>query len=228
MKTAKFNSRSQFIDALRGFTIILMIFFHACFDLTNFGFLTIDIIHAPFWFALPRLIVFLFLFAVGMSLRLTHFEKIKWTPFWKRFFKLVAFALMISVVTYFLFPENWIYFGTLHAIALISLLSLPFIKRPNLALAIALLLFIPSIFFDKNIPWFTLAHQSWDYIEPFPWLGASLLGIFAVHKGLHLCQIPNNKAVRSLNFLGTHSLLIYLTHQPILFGAVYLMHQFKK
>lgn len=222
MKTEKINSRSLLIDALRGFTIILMIFFHFSFDLTNFGFLKIDIVHAPFWYALPRLIVFLFLFAVGMSLSLAHREKIHWQPFWKRFFKILFFALVISIVTYFLFPENWIYFGTLHAIALISLMTLPFLKHPKIALAIALLLFIPSIFLDKNLPWFSLAHESWDYIAPFPWVGASLLGVYAVHHGLHQLSLANNALVKSLNYLGKHSLFIYLIHQPILFGSVYL------
>jgi uncharacterized membrane protein len=224
MKIDKFNSRSLIIDVIRGFTIILMIFFHFCFDLTNFGFLHIDIVRAPFWYALPRLIVFLFLFAVGMSLSLAHKNHIHWKPFWRRFLKIAFFAFLISLVTYFLFPENWIYFGTLHAIALISLMSLPFLRRPNLALLVALILFIPSIFLDKNIPWFSLPHESWDYIAPFPWLGASLLGIFAVHKGLHLFYVPENRVVKSLNYLGRHSLLIYLIHQPIMFGLVYLMH----
>jgi uncharacterized membrane protein len=222
MKIAKFNSRSRVIDAIRGLTIILMIFFHFSFDLYNFGFLKTDIIHEPFWYALPRVIVFLFIFAVGMSLTLAHQDKINWRPFWKRFLKISAFALLISLVTYNLFPDNWIYFGTLHAIALISVMSLPFLKKPKLSLLLALLLFIPSIFFDKNIPWFSLPHQSWDYIEPFPWVGASLLGVFAVHKKLHLQSIPDNRLVRSLNFLGKHSLFIYLVHQPILFGSVYL------
>lgn len=221
------NSRSLLIDALRGFTIILMIFFHFSFDLNNFGFIQVDIIHAPFWYILPRIIVFLFLFAVGMSLCLAHQIKINWKSFWKRFLKISFFALVISLVTYFMFPENWIYFGTLHAIALISLISLPFLKRPNLSLIIALTLFIPSIFFDKNIPWISLPHQSWDYIAPFPWLGASLLGIFAVHKGLHKMTIPKTKTVKSLNYLGRHSLFIYLVHQPILFGTVYLLHAIK-
>ncbi|MGZ3789979.1 MAG: heparan-alpha-glucosaminide N-acetyltransferase [Bacteriovorax sp.] len=224
MKTEKFNSRSLLIDTIRGFTIIMMIFFHFSFDLNNFGLINIDMLRSPFWYLLPRIIVFLFLFAVGMSLTLAHWEKIRWNAFWMRFFKIVFFALMISAVTYKLFPENWIYFGTLHAISLISLMSLPFIKRPNLSLIIALLLFVPSIFFDKNIPWFSLPHPSWDYIAPFPWFGASLLGIFAVHKGLHLRAVPENAFVKVLNYLGKHSLFIYLTHQPILFGSVYLVH----
>ncbi|MFA6235705.1 MAG: heparan-alpha-glucosaminide N-acetyltransferase [Bacteriovorax sp.] len=228
MKIEKFNSRSRIIDALRGFTIILMIFFHLSFDLTNFGFLNIDIIHAPFWYALPRLIVFLFLFTVGMSLTLAHQGQINWRPFWKRFLKIAFFAVIISGVTYVVFPENWIYFGTLHAIAIVSLFSLPFLTRPKISLLIALLLFIPSIFLDKNIPWFELPHQSWDHISPFPWLGASLIGIFAVHKNLHQVETSNNAIVKCLNYLGKHSLFIYLIHQPILFGCVYLLRQIIK
>ena len=228
MKIAKFNLRSQLIDALRGFTIILMIFFHFNFDLFNFGFLKTDIVHVPFWYFLPRLIVFLFLFAVGMSLTLTHQHKILWIPFGKRFFKILSFALLISLVTYYLFPDNWIYFGTLHAIALISLITLPFLKWPKLSLFIALALFIPSIFFDKNIPWFLLPSESWDYISPFPWLGASLLGVFAVQQKLHLVTLPDNATLRFLNFLGRNSLIIYLVHQPLLFGAVYLFYTLKK
>ncbi|MBP9681978.1 MAG: DUF1624 domain-containing protein [Bacteriovorax sp.] len=223
MKTKKFNSRSTILDEIRGFTILLMIFFHFCFDLNNFGFISIDIMRAPFWYALPRLIVFLFLFAVGMSLTLAHGEKIHWSAFNKRFGKIGALALLISIVTYILFPLNWIYFGTLHAIAIISLMLLPFLKFPKLSLGIALLLFIPSVFWDKNIPWFSLPHESWDYIAPFPWIGAGLLGIFATHKGWHLLKLPEeNRIVRSLNYLGKHSLLIYLIHQPILFGLTAL------
>lgn len=223
MKTAKFKQRSQLIDAIRGFTIILMIFFHLNFDLHNFGFWKFDIVHEPFWYALPRVIVFLFLFAVGMSLTLAHREGIKWGNFWKRFAKISVFALIISIVTRIMFPDNWIYFGTLHAIAIISLMSLPFLNKPNLSLGVALLLFIPSVFFDKNLPWIQLPHPSWDYISPFPWVGASLLGIFAVHKGLHQVQLPDNANVKALNYLGVHSLFIYLIHQPILFGCVYLL-----
>lgn len=228
MKREKFNSRSLIIDAIRGFTVILMIFFHFCFDLNNFKFIDVDIIHGTFWFALPRIIVFLFLFAVGMSLTLANHDEIHWRLFWKRFFKISMFAALISLVTYFIIPENWIYFGTLHAIATISIMSLPFLKKPTLSLTTALFLFIPSIIFDKNIPWITLPHQSWDYIAPFPWLGAALLGIFAVHKGLHLQAIPDNLPTRSLNFLGKYSLVIYLIHQPILFGIVFFIRHLLK
>lgn len=229
MKDVKHNSdRSIFLDVLRGFTVVLMIIFHFSFDLNNFGFINVDIIHAPFWYFFPRLIVFLFLFAAGVALTLAHKNGIKWKPFLKRELLLVFWAIVISVTTYNFFPDNWIYFGTLHAIAVVSVFSLPFFNRPVTALIVGLCLFIPSITLDKTLPWIELPHSSWDYISPFPWMGASLIGIFAAHKKIHLVDFPRNPLVKSLNYLGKHSLFIYLIHQPILFGTLMLIMKLKR
>lgn len=229
MKDVKHNSdRSIFLDVLRGFTVVLMIIFHFSFDLDYFGFVAIDIVHAPFWYFFPRLIVFLFLFAVGIALSLAHKNGIKWKAFGKRLLLIVFWASIISIVTYKFFPDNWIYFGTLHAIAVVSVFSLPFLKRPWEALIVGLCLFIPSIAYDTTIPWVQLPHSSWDYISPFPWLGASLFGIFAAHKRIYLVDYPRNALVKSLNYLGKHSLFIYLIHQPILFGILMLIVKLKR
>jgi uncharacterized membrane protein len=221
------ETRANIIDFLRGLTIILMVFFHSSFDLNYFGLIHVDIIKGPFWYFLPRLIVFLFFCAVGMSLSLVHSEKIKWKPFNKRLLKLVVCAGLISLVTYFMFPENWIYFGTLHSIALISLMSLPFLKYPKTSLLIALALFIPSIIYDYNLPWPELSIQSFDYISPFPWVGSSLIGIFLVSIGFHKIKLPTNRINNFLNYLGRHSLVIYLLHQPILFGLTFVIFKIK-
>ncbi len=229
MKDVKHNSdRSIFLDVLRGFTVVLMIIFHFSFDLDYFGFIDIDIINAPFWYFFPRLIVFLFLFAVGVALSLAHQNGIRWKSFGKRLLLIVFWATVISLATYTFFPNNWIYFGTLHAIAVVSVFSLPFLKRPWEALVVGLCLFIPSIVYDVTIPWISLNHSSWDYISPFPWLGASLLGIFAAHKKIYLIDFPRNTLIKSLNYLGKHSLFIYLVHQPILFGLLMLILKVKR
>ena len=183
-----------------------------------------DIIHHPFWYALPRLIVFLFFFAVGMSLTLVHQNQIKWNNFFKRILKISFLAGLISLVTYFIFPDNWIYFGTLHSIAIVSIISLPFLKYPRISLIVAILLFLPSILWDKTLPWFEMSHPSFDYISPFPWVGASLLGIYAVSANLHKTHcFEKSKLIKSLNFLGKHSLVIYLVHQPFFFCLLYVI-----
>ena len=219
-------SRVVLLDLLRGFTVVLMIIFHFSFDLNFFKIIEFDIINHPFWYFFPRLIVFLFLFCTGWALAITHQAAIKWKAFLKRLLLISFWAFVISLTTYWCFPDNWIYFGTLHAIFTISLMSMPFLRQPNICMAIALLLFIPSIFLDFNLPWLHLEHHSWDYISPFPWVGASLLGIWASNKLQYLpwnqLSFKQSNIFKSLNYLGKHSLFIYLSHQPILFALFYL------
>lgn len=216
------QNRFPIVDEIRGLAIVLMIFFHLSFDLNLFNFVKIDFSNNFFWWILPRIIVFLFLFSVGLSLGISHQGKIKWKKFWRRFLKIVFFALIISLATYLLYPDKWIYFGTLHCIAFCSLLGLPLLRLPYLCLVIFLGLFIPSIFFDYNLPWFSLDNYSLDYISPFPWFGAVTLGIFLFHWNFHQLATPNNPALKFLGLLGQKALIIYLLHQPILFGSIWL------
>jgi uncharacterized membrane protein len=130
------------LDVLRGFAVFIMIIFHFCYDLNIFKFIKINM-SDTFWFYYPRFIVFCFLTSVGISLKLVHKNKIKWDKVWPRFVKLALAALAITVVTYFLFPRNWIYFGTLHCIATASLLALPFLNREKLSI-MAIVLIIGS------------------------------------------------------------------------------------
>ena len=66
-----------------------------------------------------------------------------------------------------------------------------------------------------------------DYYPLLPWSGAALLGVVAGRilypQGLRrfVLPLPGNAApIRLLRFLGHHSLLIYLIHQPILLGLL--------
>jgi uncharacterized membrane protein len=69
-----------------------------------------------------------------------------------------------------------------------------------------------------------------DYFPVLPWFGAVLIGVF-VGNSLYPCyvrtfhlrdrsQVP---MIRGIDFLGRHSLLIYLVHQPVLVAALFLM-----
>lgn len=228
MKNLNDKYRYPIVDFIKGFTVILMIFFHFCFDLNYFKLINVDIINGPFWWFLPRLIVFLFFFAVGMSLKIAHSKNIHWKSFLKREFRLILLAALISIATKLFFPDNWIYFGTLHSIAIVSLFALPFLKYEKVALTLGILLFFFSIVFNKNVPWFELPIASFDYISPFPWIGAVFFGIYATKQNLHKMfsstKITNSK---SLNLLGSHSLAIYIVHQPILFSFIAIFAKIK-
>ena len=215
------KSRFPLIDQIRGFAVLLMIIFHFSYDLNFFGFVKIDFYNEPLWYWFPRLIVFLFLSAVGLSFPLVHGEGIRWKTFWKRWVKLVFLAVLISISTYFMFPKGWIYFGTLHCIATISLMILPFVSRPKASLAIGCLIGLAVFIPGFKWPWFSLPHKSMDYIPALPWVYVSLIFIFLNSLGLHKWG-KDWKILKPLSVMGRHSLVIYMLHQPILFGLTFL------
>ena len=207
------------IDITRGFAVLLMIIFHFSYDLSAFKYVDISFQNDRFWWVFPRVIVFFFLIAMGQSLELVHRKSIHWKVVLKRFIKIGFFALCISAFTYYAFPKSWIYFGTLHCIALASVLVLPFVGRPRWTIAAALAILIPLLW-GYQLPWFKLPHASMDYIPLFPWIGVVFLGQLSVEYNLHTYNPPNFPARKLLSFFGKHSLKIYLVHQPILFGLV--------
>lgn len=219
------NRRYPLIDQIRGLAIVLMIFFHFFYDLNIYSYVDINFSEDKFWYGLPRLIVFLFLIAMGLSMPLVHRLKIKWNKFIKRFLLISCFALAISITTYYMFPKAWVYFGTLHCIALCSLVSLPFLRIPKISGLVGLIMLILHLFFNIGIPWFMLAHISMDYIPLFPWLGVVLIGFYLNSIGFHKLKTPSNKCLIYLENLGKHSLLIYILHQPILFGGISIFNK---
>ena len=93
--------RYKILDQIRGLAIVLMVIFHIAYDLNIFGFVTIDFQQDIFWWTLPRVIVTLFLLAVGISLSLVHGQGIKWKKFYKRYSLISIYAVIITISTYF-------------------------------------------------------------------------------------------------------------------------------
>ena len=222
------HHRYSMIDHIRGLAVVMMIIFHFCYDMVLFDQFKIDLKGNLFWRLFPIVDVCLFLFSVGLSLPLAHPEKIRWPAFWRRLCKIGLAAVLVSAVTYAQYPKRWVYFGTLHCITVTSLMALPFLRRPKLAVAVALALLIPSIVWDVNLPWIKLSHRSMDYISPFPWFGLVLLGIGAFYGHIHKISWPlsvnQSPPLRLLAFLGRHALIIYLIHQPLLYASLYILY----
>jgi uncharacterized membrane protein len=221
------GGRYVFIDALRGFAVLLMIIYHVVFDLNGFRLINIELTKNPFWYALPRFIVSLFLICVGMGLALAHKQGILWPQFRRRLYVIGAWALVISLVTYALFPRNFVFFGILHCIFFASLAGIFFVNRPKLSLALCLVLVISALIFRPSLipmaEW--LRVKPFDYIPFYPWFGMVLFGIFLESIGFHRIPLRITPWTRVLKTMGQHSLKIYLIHRPILFGGAFLLYK---
>ncbi len=214
----------------------MMIVFHFAYDLWYFRFVGFDIIHDTFWIYFRYVIVSIFLISVGVSLAIVHNPHIKWRKVTKRAVVLGGAAAMVTIATRIQAPDAWVYFGILHLIFVSSLLGLLFVHRPVLSIITALVVFVLS-YFDitgqKEIfywaqPIFGLPYRTEDLARFFPWFGAVLLGIAGYGFGWHtvLFNSPllseENSFNKTLAFMGRHALLIYLMHQPLLYGIVLL------
>jgi uncharacterized membrane protein len=179
--------RYPFLDSLRGFAIVIMVIFHFCYDLNYFHLIHQDMNHSIFWLSYRALIMSLFLSLVGMGLVLggADWQSSAWR---KRQLKLAFCAAAVSLGSYLLFSEHWIFFGILHLIFISSLLALFFIRFTWLNFIFGwIFIFLPqffhSVFFDR-LEWQWVGFMTYkpfteDYCPIFPWFGLVLLGMWA-------------------------------------------------
>lgn len=229
--------RLPVIDIARGVAIIAMVIYHLCWDLSYYRFIPVDVGYDPGWVAFARTILSAFMFLVGVGLVLGHGEGMRWRSFWRRWLFVVAGAAIISVSTYFAFPDSFVYFGVLHAIALTSLLALPFLFTPLwlTGLVAVVVIGLPFLYSD---PLFNAKAFSWigfwvvpppanDLVPLFPWFGVVLAGVLAMRLArasgfeARLAAIqPRHALARVLGWMGRWSLVIYLVHQPLLLAVI--------
>lgn len=236
MTTAR-AERIVLLDQLRGFALLAMTLYHFVWDLGFFGYLLPDTAGTGFWVVFARCIAFSFLLLVGVSLVLGHGDGLRRRSFVKRLAQVSAAAAVISLVTWFAIPGGFIFFGILHAIALFSVLALPFLRLPWWATLITACLvgwvglsFTAELFDTHWLWWLGMSPTpplSNDYVPLFPWFAATLFGVAgaqAMTAGLwHRAgrsPVPS-PAGRPLSFIGRHSLVYYLVHQPIMLGLIW-------
>jgi len=226
------HDRHAILDGLRGVGIVLMVAYHFAFDLAWFRVLDADFYHDPFWLTSRAIIVTIFLALVGVSLVLAKRAHPGPQPFWRRVALIAACAILVTIASYVAFPQTFITFGILHAIAVSSVLARPVVDYPRTALAagvaiIAIGTTVQLPLFDR--PWLNwigmMTHKpaTEDYVPLFPWLGVVLIGAAigsALPRMRPILATADRFAPRWLAWLGRHSLIIYLAHQPLLVGAL--------
>jgi uncharacterized membrane protein len=231
-------TRLPLIDALRGFAVAQMIVYHSIYDLNYFGWAKLAMNRDQPWIGWRTMIVTQFLLLVGVSLVLRLARKPGWADFWRRWAQVAAAAALVSLGSWLMFGPWFIYMGILHFIAaalIIARLLAP-LAHWNLMLAAAAFaawwfyrdpMFNPA---PANIIGFvTVKPRTEDYVPLFPWLAVVLAGLGLGHlwraRGFALLPVwqrMNSRPPRLLVLLGTWALTVYLIHQPILIGLLWL------
>jgi uncharacterized membrane protein len=245
--SVKKNSHNRFweIDLLRGIAILMMIVFHFLYDLNYFNIYKIEL-YSGFSFIFVYLVGTMFFLLVGISLTLSYSrtkntltKKNLQLKYLKRGAGIFGLGLLVTLATWiYLGGRGFVVFGVLHCIGLSIIFAYPFLRfrYQNLVLGIVLIsagMMLKTLTFDFNwLLWLGFTPSNFytvDYYPLLPWLGVVLIGIFV---GNSLYQNNERKfklkdhsqfiVVRFTCFLGGHALLIYLVHQPVLIGLLYL------
>jgi uncharacterized membrane protein len=242
------SSRYWEIDSLRGIAIILMIAYHFIFDFSFFGGWAVNMSSLPF-VILQKIIATTFILLVGVSLTISYSRKRKildekglfFKYFW-RGLEIFGYGLIITLVTFFFLRDGFVRFGILHFIGMsiiLAFLLVRFFPRYVLYPFIGAAAIIAGIFLNNltvSYPWLLWLgitpeyFYTVDYFPLLPWFGIVLLGLFfgnllypSGKRNFRIADFSNYRAIRAFSFLGRHSLIIYLAHQPVL---VLFLHLF--
>ena len=224
------------LDALRGLFILIMIGVHLVFDMGDLFGLTAIHLSDPFrrlqaWGGVA------FVLLSGCCASLGRHSV-------RRGLQVLCCGLLVSAVTVGLalagFGEGVaVYFGVLHCLGCCMILWVAIRKLPRSGLtAISIAAIVLGLWLSHQsfpFPWLLplgfMPHVfvTADYFPLLPHLGFFLLGavlgekLYRERKSLLPDAWENNGAIRFLKFCGRHSLLIYLLHQPVITGLLWLV-----
>jgi len=246
-KKEKKGSSQRFIelDIFRGFAILFMIILHLFWDLDYFGILPLN----KNFYSLNIIVPVMFFLLVGICQAVNN-NKYKNQPK-KMYLRTIQrglwvlnLGMLFTLLTTIILPDRPIMFGVLHCIGCCIILSTPFVKFKSATnILVTTLIIITGIsigafFTIENPSIFQLAvgiHQSnigqhtIDYFPVLPWLGVCLLGVALGNilykentRRFSLPDLSRYKPTRLFTWLGQHSLSIYLLHQPVIIGLLFL------
>lgn len=227
------GARYDRLDLLRAAAMLWMAAYHFCFDLQLFGLIRQDFNHDPFWTVQRTCIVGLFLWCAGAGQAIAVARGQPWRRFWMRWGQIAVCALIVTIASWWMFPRSYIYFGVLHAMAvMLPLARLTQGLGPWLWPAGAVAILAPHwwaapVFDHAWLHWIglmTYKPVTEDYVPLLPWLGVLWWGVACgqwMQARRPLAWVaPVHGPARHLVWLGQWPLSFYMLHQPILIGLL--------
>ena len=232
------RARIAAIDAARGVALAGMVVYHLIWDFAHFGLIAPTAPFAPATRALAHTVAGAFLALVGVSLALAHPHGLRRAAFLRRLALIVGAAALVTAASYAIDSSEPILFGILHCIVVASLIAALFFAAPpwtalivGAAAIAAPFVYSSAAFNPPALVWLglgTLSPTTLDWRPLLPWAGVTLVGLgLAQAAAPHLAGWrwtawrPARWPSRAAAFAGRHSLVIYLIHQPILFGLLW-------
>ena len=235
--------RYHLIDALRGFALVNMVIFHLMYDIFNIFSADTGWNSEPLTIIWERFICCSFIILSGVSFNFSH------RPF-KRGIILNACGFLITVVTVLVIPSQAVWFGILNFLGCAMMLAYPLKEylekiKPVVGAVCSLLLFallygVPDGYVGFfGIELFSLPEflygikalafigfpsadfHSTDYFPIIPWIFLFIFGYFA-WRAIKNCNADRffKRRIPFFDFIGRHTLIIYILHQPIIMGIL--------
>jgi len=246
------SSRAFELDFLRGIAIIMMMFMHFSYDIRyEFGFDTFSYLKSSwFWEFVHPIIIVLF---VGLSGLCCSFSRNNLKRGLRLLAVAMTFTVVTYGITYFMGIECLIIFNVLHMLSVSTLVYafVTFIEKKTkikpeqmtfILIMVGIYIIILNIrlyYYDNvtsNMLFYPLGIQIKgepmvaDYLPLIPWLGVFLTGAGAgrmLYSDKKTLFPGTSEVVRRitapLEFLGRHSLIVYIVHQPIIYGILYVI-----
>lgn len=241
------DGRVYMLDTIRGIIILGVVVYHFLFDLW-------DIFDMNLWWMESFLVNAVRDFGAGVLIFISGISSLLSRNNVKRGVKTLICALILSLVTWLVMPDNFIFFGILHFLGLMMLvygiIGRTVNKIPRIvgfAVFAAIFVFTYPLVIDGtvgllniwkiNIPnelktslgTYILGFGggemiSADYFPILPWSALFFAGTYIGNyvKEKKIPAFMYRDMCRPVTFLGQNTLVIYLLHQPVIFGLVML------
>ena len=239
--------RYALLDELRGLDLVSMMLYHACWDLVFlFG------VQMNWYAATPghlwqQSICWVFILLSGFCVPLGHHTL-------RRGATVFGAGVLVTAVTLLFMPEERVIFGVLTFLGAAMLLTgilEPLLKKvpPAVGLAVAAVLFaltyhaadhylgigalrlaLPESLYANYLTAFFGFYPegffSTDYFALLPWIFLFWAGYFG-HRSIGRARMEplRGSVCAPLGWMGRHSLVLYLLHQPVIFGVLWVIFQ---
>ena len=240
------------LDVLRGLALLMMILHHLIFDLRYLFALDLFAFQEQRWFILLLRPVFLAVFTLvsGISSTFSRSNTKRGLRLAAVALALTFFSLLLTAVTAVNF---YIVFNILHVLAigiwLYGLLTMSERRDGQKKIwvdVVVLLLATIFIWMATLLPYWREEWTSWwsipfgqlpatlrdsaDYLPLLPWLGVFLIGVEIGRvayndrrTALPAAPVWMLNLSRPLQWLGRHSLVVYILHQPVLLAILFVL-----